>query len=790
MATLTAPRPQLDGSQNLPTAFVFPGQGALRKGMGVDVLARFPELCGLADSILGYSVRELCLSNPDDRLRLTEYLQPATYVVNALSYMSLHQQTPDFLAGHSLGEYNALLAAGCFDFEAGLRLVQRRAELMGRAVGGGMVAVIGLAAGQVKDVLARHAMSDIDIANYNAERQVVLSGPRTTLPPAVEALKRGGARCVPLNVSAAFHSRYMDDAAEAFRECLQSFAFNEPRMPVISNVTAEPYSKGLVADLLLQQINRPVRWAESMLYLRRQGVKRIGEVGSSRILSDLWETICEQAPETPAATCSRPELANFHPQALGSTAFREDYGIRHAYLAGSMFRGIASVALVTRMARNGLMGFFGTGGLSLPQVDEALYAIRHELGPGARYGANLLHQIDDRGLEQSTVELFLRHDVGCVEAAAYTEISSPLVRYRFSGAYRDALGRPRARRHIVAKVSRPAIALAFMLPPPEPIVRQLVAQKALTPIEAEIAGCMPVSQDICVESDSAGHTDGGVALTLVPTMTRLRDEVMQLHGYPDRIRIGASGGLGTPEAIAAAFVLGADFVVTGSINQCSPEAGTSEVVKDLLANLDVHDTTYAPAGDMFELGAKAQVVRKGTLFAARANKLHQLYRQYDSLEAIDAQTRQTIEKTYFRRSFEDVWQETEHHYRQAGRVDVLRTAECNPKYRMALLFKWYCAHSIEIALAGNLAERANFQIHCGPAMGAFNRFVRGTDLDHWQNRHVDVIADRLMQGAAALVQGHAKSRESVMGAPPVVAPADISSDQPTGARQLVGSGID
>src|SRR5213078_1375618 len=261
-----------------------------------------------------------------------------------------------------------------------------------------------------------------------------------------------------------------------------------------------------------------------------------------------------------------------------------------------------------------------------------------------------------------------------VEAAAYTRVTAPLVLFRYRG------GVPR---HIVAKVSRPEVATAFMQPPPETILRQLVAEGALTEAEAQAARRFPVSADVCVEADSAGHTDGGVALVLLPRMTRLRDELMDRFGYPDRIRVGASGGLGSPEAVAAAFLLGADFVVTGSVNQCSPQAGNY-----LLAGLDVQDTTYAPAGDLFELGARVQVVRRGTLFAARANKLYQLYRQFGALDEIDARTRDTIEETYFRRSFDQVWQETREYYLAGGRTADVARAQATPKLKMAAVFKW------------------------------------------------------------------------------------------------------
>nr|ASV46809.1 acyl-carrier-protein [uncultured bacterium]ASV47021.1 hypothetical protein [uncultured bacterium] len=734
-------------------AWAFPGQGSQRRGMGAEVFDRFSSLLATADEILGYSLRDLCLTGGNGQLRLTQYAQPAIYVVNAFNYLSMHEEAPDFLAGHSLGEYNALLAAGCFDFETGLRLVQRRGELMGRAGGGGMVAVIGLEPSQVEEILARHRVAEIDVANYNSGRQVVLSGPAASMPVAMDALRRAGGRCVALDVSAAFHSRYMADAAGAFTDDLHAVAFNEPRVPVISNVTSEPYKRGTIPDLLAQQIRSPVRWRDSMQYLIRQGVGELREIGSGTVLTDLWRAAREEAMTTTVVAPTRPSTADA--EALGSEAFRRDYGIRYAYLAGSMFRGVSSAALVIRMAKAGLMGFLGTGGLIPSQVDDALHEIRRELGPGTRYGANLLHQIDDPEAERSVVMQFLRNDVRFVEAAAFTQITPALVHYRFKHAAWDADGRPRAAHHVVGKVSRPEVASAFMQPAPEAIVAGLVQEGALTPTEGEIARRLPVSLDICVESDSAGHTDGGVALTLIPVMTRLRDQMMERHRYHDRIRVGASGGLGSPEAVAAAFVLGADFVLTGSVNQCSPEAGTSAAVKDLLATLDVQDTTYAPAGDMFEMGAKVQVVRKGTLFAARANKLYQLYRQYDSLAEIDSQMRRTIETTYFRRSFDEVWRETYDYRLRTNRVGELERAERSSKHHMALVFKWYFAHSIRVALAGDVADRVNFQVHCGPAMGAFNRFVNGTELEDWHNRHVDLIAERLMLGAADVLRRRA-----------------------------------
>jgi trans-AT polyketide synthase, acyltransferase and oxidoreductase domains len=762
------------------TAWAFAGQGSQRKGMGAPVFDRYPEHCAAADAILGYSIRELCLENPGGRLGLTQFAQPAIYVVGALHALAMAAEhgPPDLAAGHSVGEYAALGAAGCFDFATGLSLVKLRGELMGQAQGGGMLAVLELPAARVAEILAASGGGEIDLANYNLPKQLVLSGPRTALQQVTPALVAAGARAVPLDVSAAFHSRYMADAAARFAEELRAVRFAAPRWPVLSNVTARPYEGGDLATLLAQQIRAPVRWYECMRALYRRGVRELREVGRSRVLSEMWRTLradpaaladdlAEEAAAPPAAPPAPPapptQASSASPAApgslpgapaiatalaadrLGSAEFRRDHGVRYAYLAGSMFRGVASVALVTRMARAGLLGFLGTGGLALAQIDQALGQLAAELGPG-RFGANLLHQLGEPEAERALVELYLRRDVRCVEAAAFLQITPALVQFRFHGARRDGAGAVAPRR-IIAKVSRPELAAAFYAPPPEELVRRLRDTGRLSDEEAEVAGRLPMSQDVCVESDSAGHTDGGVALALLPVMRRVRDQAMARHGYRQRLRLGASGGLGTPDAVAAAFVLGADFVVTGSVNQCSPEAGTSDAVKELLAGLEVPDTTYAPAGDMFELGARVQVVRKGTLFAARGNQLYQLYRQHDSLESMDARTRGTLEG-WFRHPLPEVWRQTCAYLAAAGKSADIQLAERTPKHRMALVFRWYFARSIRAALDGDLAERANYQIHCGPAMGAWNAAVRGGELEPWRARHVDRIAEHLMRGAA------------------------------------------
>jgi trans-AT polyketide synthase/acyltransferase/oxidoreductase domain-containing protein len=438
------------------------------------------------------------------------------------------------------------------------------------------------------------------------------------------------------------------------------------------------------------------------------------------------------------------------PEQLGSPAFRRRHRLAYAYLAGSMYKGIASKELVVRLGKAGLLGFLGTGGLQLERIEADLLFIQHELQERGAYGLNLLASPMQPGLEEATVDLYLRRNVPRIEAAAFTQITMALVHYRAKGLTQNRDGSIHIPNQILAKVSRPEVAEQFLSPPPEPLIRRLVESGKISAHEAQLARRLPIADEICVEADSAGHTDRGVLHTLLPVMLGLRDKAARRYNYSVAVYVGAAGGIGTPEAIAAAFILGADFVLTGSINQCTVEAGTSEAVKDLLQEADVQDMDIVPAGDMFEFGAKVQVFKKGLLFPARAKKLYDLYRQCDSLEQLDEQTRAQLEKRYFKRSFTDIFAETKEHYLRVA-PEAIERAERDPKHKMALVFRWYFIHTNRLALRGDPAEKVDYQIHCGPALGAFNQWVKGTDLENWRNRHVDDIGRRLMLAAAKLL---------------------------------------
>ena len=275
--------------------YLFPGQGSQRKGMGADVFPKFPEETAAADAILGYSVALQCTEDPGDKLSQTEYTQPLLFTVCALMYLDTVRETgskPDLVAGHSVGEFAALFAAGVFDFATGLRLVQKRGELMSRAVGGGMAAVVGMTPEEIQGVLQAAGFTTIDVANLNSPKQSVISGLKDDVLAVQSAFEAAGAKkFVPLDVSGAFHSRYMRPSQAEFESFARSVTFTAPTSPVIANVTARPYEAAQIVDNMTRQITSPVRWVESMQYALQQPEPTFEEIGPGNVLTALMRQI-------------------------------------------------------------------------------------------------------------------------------------------------------------------------------------------------------------------------------------------------------------------------------------------------------------------------------------------------------------------------------------------------------------------------------------------------------------------------------------------------------------------
>jgi PfaD family protein len=444
-------------------------------------------------------------------------------------------------------------------------------------------------------------------------------------------------------------------------------------------------------------------------------------------------------------------LPAIYPEWLGDRSFCEVHGVRFPYVVGEMANGITTTRMCIAMAEAGMVGFFGAGGLGYPRVEEAVDELVSKLGDRLPWGVNLIHSPNELGLENRVADLLIQKGVPIVSASAFMGLTPAIVRCAAAGLHLDANGRIVRKRRVFAKVSRREVAIRFMSPAPADILQNLVANKQLTVTEAELAAKIPVAEDITVEADSGGHTDNQLLVALFPTIMALRDELVVKYAYDRPIRIGAAGGLGTPGSLTAAFAMGAAYVVTGSVNQAAVESGLSEVGKVMLAEADVADVIMAPAADMFELGVKLQVLKRGTMFGVRSAKLYEAWHSNASLEAIPADLKTKLERDVLHATFDEIWAETKGFWQKRDAAEVVR-AEADPKHRMALVFRWYLGKASKWAIDGEASRRADFQIWSGPAMGAFNRWAAGSFLAEPKNRSVVQIALNLLEGAAVITR--------------------------------------
>jgi len=490
----------------------------------------------------------------------------------------------------------------------------------------------------------------------------------------------------------------------------------------------------------------------SVIPLVRESIHVVQEVSSRRMglsLAGQVFSVSEMENNGYRLLATLPAL---YPEWLGDRSFSEVHSVRFPYVSGAMFRGIASADMVIEMAKAGMIGFFGAAGLPLTDIEKAINKIKTALGEsGLSWGSNLIHSPNEPDLEEKVVDLYLKEEVKRVSAAAFMTLTPNVVRYACTGLTADNKGKIHRKNFIFAKLSRPEVARLFMSPAPKQILDLLVTQGKLTKTEAALAAKIPVAEDITVEADSGGHTDNRPLTALFPTILSMRDEISSEKGYDRPIRIGAAGGLGTPSSIAAAFSMGAAYVLTGSVNQSAVESGLSPEGRKLLAMAGVADVTMAPAADMFELGVKVQVLKRGTMFSNRAANLYTIYSQNSSIDTIPQDVKTRLEKDVFHGPLEKIWADTRDFFSNRDPEEIIK-AEKNPKHRMALIFRWYLGNSAMWAIQGDPAHKIDYQICCGPSMGAFNTWVKGSYLEKVENRTVSDIALNLLEGAAAITR--------------------------------------
>lgn len=434
------------------------------------------------------------------------------------------------------------------------------------------------------------------------------------------------------------------------------------------------------------------------------------------------------------------------PNDLGDPEFLSTYGVNFPYMAGAMANAISGVNLVTALGKAGYLASYGAGGVSPTKLEDAIQKIKTAL-PNGPYAFNLIHNPLEPHLEQAVVDLYLQHQIRTVEASAFLRLTPMVIQYRAAGLSLDDSGNIIKKNKIIAKLSRREVASQFLSPAPEKILNSLVEAGRITQQQATLAAQVPMADDITVEADSGGHTDNRPLVGLLPEIIALRNQIQGSNSNQELVRIGAAGGIGTPQAALAAFSMGAAYVVTGSINQACKEADTSEYVKQALAKADAADVMMAPSADMFEMGVKVQVLKRGTMFPLRAQTLYDTYLKYDQIEQIPASVREDIELKILQNDLNTIWAECVSFFSDRD-PEMLIKAESNPKKKLALIFRWYLGLATHWGVQGNDSRKLDYQIWCGPCIGSFNAWAKDTQLEKAENRGVVQVADQIMQGAA------------------------------------------
>ncbi|MDY0133213.1 MAG: PfaD family polyunsaturated fatty acid/polyketide biosynthesis protein [Desulforegulaceae bacterium] len=424
--------------------------------------------------------------------------------------------------------------------------------------------------------------------------------------------------------------------------------------------------------------------------------------------------------------------------------FMERFNLSYPYIAGAMAKGISSVKMVKEFSKNGFMADFGSAGLSNEDILKTADILKSKC---KRFSINIINIPGNQENELKLLKNLVLKKINIITAGAYIRMTPGLVYFRVKGVKKEN-GKIIVPNKIIAKISRKEIAKTFMSPPPEKILKKLLKEKLISENEAELAKEIPISSDIICEADSGGHTDNQPAICLFPEIYYLKEKFQK--NYPDiPIYLGLGGGISTPQSVLSAFSMGADFVVTGSINQSCIEAQTSDIVKEMLSNANQGDFGLAPSADTFESGGKVQVLKAKSMFVLRAKLLEKIYNESSSIGDIQKKDLDYLESKIFKHSLNKEWELTKKHFNKIN-PSIIEKAENNPKKKLALIFKSYLGQSSWWAIKGVEDRKDDFQIWSGPSMAAFNTFAKNTKFENFKNRSAPEIAKALLEGAGVL----------------------------------------
>lgn len=573
-------------------AYLFPGQGSQKKGMGAELFAKYPQYVSKANEILGYSIEQLCISDPHNQLNFTAYTQPAIFVVSVLNYLEALKtdDRPQFVAGHSIGEYAALFAAEAFDFETGLTIVKKRAELMSQTEGGLLAAVLGLRQDEVEARIYASGLEGLEIANINSPSQIVVGGPAQTVQAFAKFSEGQQGRVIPLKVSGAFHTSYMRKAQDEFSTFLADMVFQEPAIKVLANYSAQPHRKDVMADTLAKHLANRVRWTECIEYLLDAGVETFTEIGS-KILLPMVNDIREHWE------AGRPQVVTAAPT---TSEFCTVFGFSKPLIAASTGHGAAGMAQVAALARNGILAFLDTNNQPLAETEHALKQLAADAALAGKYGVSITLNPESTESDDALIDLCLKYSVRFIETRGYFEPTPALLRYRLEGGLDD---NRQPLNHILLRVSDADTALPFL---------NLVGEFACPLVNM-------VSLDLQPWRSIASNSD---------QFPRLLQHCSQVKATPfGRVFTGLGGLAPTSKPVEAAMQQGADFVLLGSVFMLAEEAALDSSRKTALAHAtDRHfRETFDWAYPAFRSISHSFVTSE--LLCEQASELQQLYEQ-------------------------------------------------------------------------------------------------------------------------------------------------------------------
>lgn len=525
-------------------AFLFPGQGSQRKGMGAELFQEFGQYVRIANDILGYDIVELCVDDPDSVLTQTEFTQPAVFVVSALSYLKHLQEgggRPDFVAGHSVGEYAAFVAAGALDFESALTLVKARGEIMSRLGNGRLAAVIGHDEDSTLRLIKRLDVKGIELANLNTPVQTVVGGSASALEDFVAECSRIDVRAIPLQVGGAFHTSLMSNAAQEFRGSLEAVAFRNPVIPVISNVTGQPYKVGQISDVLGAQIDHHVNWVSSIAYLVSCGVTDWQEFPAGGPLKAMVPKIAAAYPVGSIETT--PPVLEQTPQ--DNSSFQSVFGCDAPIVFGGFENAEDNRSVIEQLGQTNIPTALGSDGRQFSDIEKDVTHLEKVGIAKSKLGLSVSFNPFSKEKTDQLIEFARSNDLGWIQLRGFRSLPDGLVA---SSPMDDSVGGQRSlnsdrRLRIVARVNSIRDFEHFLS---EKIAR-------LPDAIAIDVGQWRSRSAIAIEE-------------AIDALKRYRSgDARRVFGRP--VLIGLSGTIGDRQDIDAAIAAGFDFVIAESIFQ-------------------------------------------------------------------------------------------------------------------------------------------------------------------------------------------------------------------------------